>query len=281
MAPQYRCGTWGGRASSRAARGLVSDTKESMSNTLAGKSALITGGSRGIGSATALSLAQAGATRIVLHYNSFREGAEETAARVRETGAEVSLLQADLGSMEGVRSLTSQIKDQEFDILINNAGHLVQRAKLLEATEEIYDQIMNLNVKSMWFVTQAVAPGMIAKKSGAIVNLSSIAARHGGGPGATLYASAKAAVSAFTKGWAKELAPHGIRVNAVSPGTVDNYFHEKHSTQEMLKAMTAATAVGRLGTNEEIADVIRFLCSEDSRYIHGQTLEVNGGMYMI
>ena len=89
---------------------------------------------------------------------------------------------------------------------------------------------MNLNAKSMWFITQAVVPPMIEKKSGVIVNVSSIAARNGGGPGATIYSAAKAAVSSFTKGWAKELAPHGIRVNGVSPGTVDNYFHEKHST---------------------------------------------------
>jgi NAD(P)-dependent dehydrogenase (short-subunit alcohol dehydrogenase family) len=252
-----------------------------MSRKLEGKSALITGASRGIGAATAVALAQAGAVNIVLHYNSYREGAEETAERVRSAGATVSLLQADLGTMEGVRMLVDQIQGQSFDILVNNAGHLVQRAKLTEVTEETYEQVMNLNVKSLLFITQAVVPAMIARKSGAIINVGSIAARNGGGPGATLYAAAKGTVSTLTKGWAKELAPHGIRVNAVSPGTIDNYFHEKHSTPEMLKAMLAATPAGRLGTNEEVADVILFLCSDGSRYIHGQTIEVNGGMYMI
>jgi 3-oxoacyl-[acyl-carrier protein] reductase len=252
-----------------------------VSTQLSGKSALITGASRGIGSATAIGLAQAGAERIVLHFNSYAEGAEETAAQARSLGADVTVLQADLGTMQGTHDLIARVKGQEFDILVNNAGHLVQRAKLLEATEEIYDTVMNLNVKSMWFLTQAVVPAMIAKKSGVIVNVSSIAARNGGGPGATMYSAAKAAVSTFTKGWAKELAPHGIRVNAVSPGTVDNYFHEKHSNRQILDNVIAQTPAGRLATNEDVSDVIVFLCSEGSRYVHGQTIEINGGMFMV
>jgi len=122
---------------------------------------------------------------------------------------------------------------------------------------------------------------MIERRSGAIVNVSSIAARNGGGPGATIYAASKAAVSAITKGLAKELAPAGIRVNAVSPGTVDNYFHEKYSSREILNNVVAATPAGTLGTNEEVADVIQFLCTTPGRYIHGQTIEINGGMYMV
>jgi NAD(P)-dependent dehydrogenase (short-subunit alcohol dehydrogenase family) len=252
-----------------------------MSKQLTGKSALITGASRGIGAATALALAQAGADNIVLHYNSFKEGAEEIAASIRDTGAQVTLLQADLGHLDGIHNLIAQVKEQSFDILINNAGHLVQRAKLLDSNEELYDLVMNLNVKSMWFLTQAVVPSMIQKKAGVIVNVGSIAARNGGGPGATIYAAAKAAVATFTKGWAKELAPHGIRVNAVSPGTVDNYFHEKHSNRQILDSVIAATPAGRLAANEDISDVILFLCSEGGRYIHGQTIEINGGMFMI
>lgn len=252
-----------------------------MATELTGMSALITGASRGIGAATALTLARAGVQRIAMHYNSYREGAEQTAAQVRDAGAEVSLHQAELAGMDGTKSLIDQLKGQSFDLLINNAGHLVKRAKLLEATEETYDEVMNLNVKSLWFLTQALAPAMIEKKRGVIVNVSSIAARNGGGPGATIYSAAKAAVSTFTKGWAKELAPHGIRVNAVSPGTVDNYFHEKHSSPQMLQGMLAQTPAGRLGTNEEVADVILFLCSDASRYIYGQTIEINGGMYMV
>jgi 3-oxoacyl-[acyl-carrier protein] reductase len=252
-----------------------------VSTQLNGSSALITGASRGIGAATAIGLAHAGAKNITLHYNSFKEGAEATAEKVRSLGVDVSIIQADLGTMQGIRDLIAYIEGREFDILVNNAGHLVQRAKLLESTEDVYDTVMNLNVKSMWFLTQAVVPAMIAKKSGVIVNLGSIAARNGGGPGATMYSAAKAAVATFTKGWAKELAPHGIRVNAVSPGTVDNYFHEKHSNRQILDNVIAQTPAGRLATNEDVSDVIVFLCSEGSRYVHGQTIEINGGMFMV
>jgi NAD(P)-dependent dehydrogenase (short-subunit alcohol dehydrogenase family) len=252
-----------------------------MSTQLEGKSVLVTGASRGIGAAAAVGLAQAGAMEVVLHYNAYQAGAEETAERVRAAGAKVNLVQADLGHIEGIHKLIDEVKSHAFDILINNAGHLVKRAKLLESTEDIYDSVMNLNVKSMWFITRAVVSSMIEKKSGVIVNVGSIAARNGGGPGATMYAAAKAAVATFTKGWAKELAPHGIRVNAVSPGTVDNYFHEKHSNRQILDSVIAATPAGRLATNEDVSDVILFLCSDASRYVHGQTIEVNGGMYMI
>ena len=167
------------------------------------------------------------------------------------------------------------------DVLVNNAGSLVERARLREASEDLFERVMTLNVKSVWMLTQALAPGMIARGSGFVVNVSSIAARNGGGPGATIYAAAKAAVSSMTKGLAKELAPHGIRVNAVSPGTVDNDFHARFSTREMLDRMVAMTPAGRLGTNEEIADTILFLCSDAARFIYGQTIEINGGMLMV
>ena len=252
-----------------------------MSTQLSGKSALVTGASRGIGAAAAIALAEAGANEVVLHYNAYQEGAEKTAESVRAAGAKVTLIQSDLSQDDGTQRLLDQLENRKIDILINNAGHLVKRAKLTESSEDLYDAVMSLNVKSMWFITQAIVPSMIDKKSGVIVNVGSIAARNGGGPGATMYAAAKAAVATFTKGWAKELAPHGIRVNAVSPGTVDNYFHEKHSNRQILDSVVAATPAGRLATNEDISDVILFLCSDASRYVHGQTIEVNGGMYMI
>jgi 3-oxoacyl-[acyl-carrier protein] reductase len=245
-----------------------------------GKTALVTGASRGIGAATALALARNGVRRIQLQYNSNAEGAEQTVRAIRDLGAEATAIQADFGRMDGVHTFLKQF-DPDVDILINNAGHLVQRAKLTEASEDLYDQVMNLNVKSAWMIAQAVAPHMIEHASGVIIFLSSIAARNGGGPGATLYSASKAAVACMTKGIAKELAPKGIRVNAVSPGTVDNYFHEKYSTRAILDNMLAQTPAGKLGTNEEVADTILFLCSEASRYIYGQTIEINGGMYMV
>jgi 3-oxoacyl-[acyl-carrier protein] reductase len=251
---------------------------------LTGKTALITGASRGIGAATAVTLARNGVSRFLLHYNSYPEGMEKTLAAVRKEGAQAEALQANLGQTAGIHGFIQAFKQSGFgspDILVNNAGSLVKRARLLEFTDELFDLVMNLNVKSAWFIAQAVAPGMLERGSGVIVNLSSIAARNGGGIGATIYAAAKASVATITKGLAKELAPKGIRVNAVSPGTVDNDFHAQFSTRQLLDTMLASTPAGSLGTNEEVADLILFLCSHASRYIHGQTIEINGGMFMI
>ncbi len=235
-----------------------------------------------IGAASALGFARANAGKVIIHYNSFPEGAEEIANQVRAAGAEAQTIQADLSTEAGIYSLISQLgSSPEIDILVNNAGALIKRSGIVDYPEPLYDGIMNLNVKSLWFVTKACVPHMIAKKEGVIVNVSSIAARNGGGPGATIYAAAKAAVSAITKGLSKELAPKGIRVNAISPGTVDNHFHEVFSTREVLDSVVKMTPAGRLGTNEEMADSVLFLSSPAAAYIHGQTIEINGGGYMI
>jgi len=250
---------------------------------LSGKTALVTGASRGIGAATAVALAEQGARRVVLHYNSYKAGVDGVISSVKNAGAEADAIQADLGSDAGIQAFLGALKANgtSVDILVNNAGSLVQRAKLSEFTPELFDRVMALNVKSAWFIAQAVAPHMIERGNGTIVNVSSIAARNGGGIGATIYAAAKAAIAAVTKGLAKELAPHGIRVNAVSPGTVDNNFHNQFSTRKMLDSVVTATPAGTLGTNEEVADAILFLCSHGARYIHGQTIEINGGMFMV
>lgn len=247
-----------------------------------GKTALITGASRGIGEATASALAACGVRNFILHYNSYQQGIDEL---VKKLGSSVSCktLRADLSTNVGIEEFIAEIGklNAPVDFLINNAGFLVQRAKLAESTPELYDRVMNLNAKSAWFISQAVVPGMIERGGGVIVNLSSIAARNGGGVGAAMYAASKATVACFTKGLSRELASKGIRINAVSPGTVDNHFHEVFSTQQMLDSMLANTPAGTLGTNEEVADVIVFLCSHAARYIHGQTIEINGGMYMV
>jgi 3-oxoacyl-[acyl-carrier protein] reductase len=250
---------------------------------LQGKTAFITGASRGIGYAAALAFGRAGIRRFILHYNSHAEGIQTLSAALKAGGAEVHVLQANLALQEGTDELVRDYRSLAIpaDILVNNAGALLQRAKLSEITAGLYDAVMNLNTRSMLFLTQAVAPGMAEKQWGRIVNLSSIAARNGGGIGASVYAASKAAVACLTKGMAKELAPQGIRVNAVSPGTVDNYFHEKYSTRQMLDNIITQTPAGRLGDNEEVADTILFLCSDAARYIYGQTIEINGGMYMV
>jgi NAD(P)-dependent dehydrogenase (short-subunit alcohol dehydrogenase family) len=246
------------------------------------KTALVTGASRGIGEATVIALAEAGVRKLILHYNSHRRGIDEL-ARTLGDAVSCQLIQADLSQDSGIESFLADFRklNAPVDILVNNAGFLVERAKLAESTPELWDRVMNLNAKSAWFITQAVVPGMIERDGGVVVNLSSIAARNGGGIGAAMYAASKASVACFTKGLARELAPKGIRVNAVSPGTVDNHFHQVFSTKQMLDNMLASTPAGALGTNEEVADVIVFLCSDAARYIHGQTIEINGGMYMV
>ena len=251
-----------------------------MEQQLKGKSALVTGASRGIGAATAIALARAGAGPITIQYNSYRHGAERTVEAIAALGAKASAIQADFSRMEGIGVFLREV-DFKVDILVNNAGDLIKRARLAEVTPDLYDQVMALNTKSAFFITQAVVPYMIERKSGVVVFVSSIAARNGGGIGAAVYAAAKSAVLCLTRGLARELGPHGIRVNGVSPGTVDNYFHEKHNTPAILENMRTQTVCGRLGTNEEVADGIVFLCSHESRYIYGQTIEINGDMYMM
>jgi len=163
---------------------------------------------------------------------------------------------------------------------VNNAGSLIKRTPILQLTEELWDEVMNLNLTTAFFLIQAVLPGMVEKKRGAIVNVGSVAGRNGGGMGASAYSTAKAAISSLTRSVAKEFSPHGIRVNCVSPGTIDTNYHRTFSTQAMLDSVAAATPMGRLGTPGEVAEVILFLCSCRSNFVQGQTIEVNGGFLM-
>ena len=166
------------------------------------------------------------------------------------------------------------------DILVNNAGSLIRRLGIREVTEDQLDEVLALNLKSAVLASQAVVPSMIARRRGAIVNVVSIAGHNGGGPGAGAYAAAKAALTAYTKSMAKELAPHNVRVNAVSPGVIDTPFHEMFSTPEMMQNFVKAIPLGRVGTSEECATVIAFLASDAASYIVGETIEVNGGQLM-
>jgi 3-oxoacyl-[acyl-carrier protein] reductase len=245
-------------------------------NEFAGLTALVTGASNGIGADTAVALGQCGA-RVLVHYNRAADQARSVLARAGGNG---DILQADLSRRDGVHALIDNIRGQRIDILINNAGSLVKRTRVLDFTEELWEEVMMLNLTSAFFLAQAVLPGMVERKRGVIVNVSSVAAKNGGGLGALAYATAKAAISTMTKGLAKEFASQGVRCNTVSPGTIDTNYHRTFSTEPMLKAVADATPLGRLGTSQEVADVILFLCSDESAFIHGQSLEVNGGFLM-
>lgn len=242
------------------------------------RTALITGASKGIGAATALLFGKEGA-HTILHYSSDIAGAEDTKARVIDLGGSVELIRADLSTHAGVEALASQVSGRDIDVLINNAGSLLGRHKLPDMPAEHWEKTVMLNLSSLFYITQAVVPHMISMKSGYIVNVGSVAGRNGGGPGAFAYATCKGAVSALTKGMSKELAPSGIRVNCVSPGVIETHFHEVFSTPQMLDTFRANVPSGKLGTSEETADVIYYLCSDKAAYIHGQTIEVNGGLY--
>jgi NAD(P)-dependent dehydrogenase (short-subunit alcohol dehydrogenase family) len=244
---------------------------------LKGRTALITGASSGIGAATAEVFTNLGA-KVAIGYWRNRKGAEEVAAK---TGAVA--IQADVRKDPGVRAMIDATVSRlgPIDILVNNAGSLVERIKIRELTMEKWDDIFDLNLKSAVLCSQAVVPSMVERKKGAIVNIVSIAGRNGGGPGAVPYASAKGGLITFTKGLARELAPLGIRVNAVSPGVIDTPFHEVFSTPEMIRNFVTAIPMGRIGTAMECATAIAFLASDAASYIAGETLEVNGGQLML
>lgn len=249
---------------------------------LSGKVALVTGASSGIGAATAILLAEMGA-RVAIGFNGNREGAETVLRQITKAGGEAILCQADLSRSEEAVSLVHQAVSQlaPIDILINNAGSLVERLPIRTLTAERWDHVMNLNLRSAVLCSQAVAPSMIERGKGAIVNIGSIAGRNGGGAGAGPYAVAKGGLMVFTKSLAKELAPHGIRVNCVSPGVIDTPFHEVFSTPEMMTNFVKAIPLGRVGTPVECANVIAFLASDAASYIVGETIEVNGGQLMV
>jgi 3-oxoacyl-[acyl-carrier protein] reductase len=248
---------------------------------LTGSVALVSGASSGIGAATAVTLADLGA-RVALGYHRNRAGAEATRDRIIAAGGQAVALEADVRRADHVASLVRDTVEQlgPIDILVNNAGSLIGRAGILEESEAHLDEVFALNFKSAVLASQAVAASMIERRRGAIVNVVSIAGHTGGGPGAGAYAAAKAALTSHTKSLAKELAPHGIRVNAVAPGVIDTPFHEVFSTPEMIKTFVAAIPLGRVGTSEECATVIAFLASPAASYILGETIEINGGQLM-
>ncbi len=246
------------------------------------KAVLITGASTGIGAALAREFARHGAW-VGLHFNASEGPAKALAAEIEAAGGRVVLIRSDMSTGDGARQAVAQAVAAfgRLDGLINNAGGMVRRVAYEKATETDYDEIMDLNARSVLVASGAAIPHLKAAGGGFIINTTSIAARNGAGGGAGLYGSAKSFVSNVTRGMAKELIPFGIRVNAVSPGVIATPFHERYSTEAQMAAMVATIPQGRAGVAEDCVGAYLFLASAAlSGYIIGQVIEVNGGQLM-
>ena len=245
-----------------------------------GKAILITGASTGIGAGCAQAFGARGAT-VAVHYNSSKDAADAVVKAVKASGGDAFVVQGDLRTSAQCAKVVAEAASRmgRIDVLINNAGALVQRQAITELTDALLDDIIDLNVRSMMMCTKFAVPHMAAGTS--IINLTSIAASSGGGPGAAMYAGSKAFVTTATKGLAKELVGKGIRINAVSPGVITTPFHDKFSTPEQLEAMRKTIPMARLGSVDECVGAFLYLASEQlSSYVTGQVIEVNGGQYM-
>jgi 3-oxoacyl-[acyl-carrier protein] reductase len=246
------------------------------------KVVLVTGASSGIGAATALLFGRCGA-HVALGFHRNKVGVEATRDEIREFGGKACSVKADVQNTEDIGSMVDEVASLlgPVDILVNNAGSLIERATLMTQSVASWDSVMQLNLRSVFLLSQIVGISMIGRGKGAIVNISSIAARNGGGPGSGAYSAAKAGVITLTKSLAKELAPHGIRVNCVNPGVIDTPFHEVFSTPESMKNFAKMIPLGRVGMPIECAKVIVFLASDAASYVVGESIEVNGGQLML
>jgi len=242
---------------------------------LAGQSAIITGAGRDIGLAVAMKLASEGAS-VAINYFSSNAGADEAVAKITAQGGKAFAQQGDLTKQDDVDALVSRAISEfgGINVLVNNAGGLVERKKIAEMPIDLWETVMDLNLTSTFRMTKACLAHM---KSGAIVNLASQAARDGGGPGAVAYATSKGAVMTMTRGLAKELGPD-IRVNALCPGMIDTDFHNIHTPDAGRRGYEAAAPLKRQGTIEDTANLALFLACDDSAFITGANIDINGGM---
>ncbi|BFT73109.1 MULTISPECIES: 3-oxoacyl-[acyl-carrier-protein] reductase [Paenibacillus] len=245
---------------------------------LTGKVALVTGASRGIGRAIALHLAEHGAD-VAVNYAGSEAAAEEVVAAIEAMGRKAIKLRADVSSYQESEELVKQTIEKfgKIDILVNNAG-ITRDNLIMRMKEEEFDQVIATNLKGVFNCVKAVTRPMMKQRFGRIINISSVVGVLGN-PGQANYVAAKAGVIGLTKATAKELSTRGITVNAVAPGFIETDMTDKLSA-EMREQMLKQIPLERLGQPEEIAKVVRFLASDDASYMTGQTLHVDGGMYM-
>ena len=245
---------------------------------LAGKVALVTGGSRGIGQGIAVELARAGAA-VAFTYNTSAAGAEETRKRIAEAGGRALALACDVSSAEAVDALVAQVLRElgSLDVLVNNAG-ITRDQLILRMKPDDFDAVIATNLTSVFRLSKGCLKRMMKERRGRIVSLTSIVGLTGN-PGQANYAAAKAGILGFTKSLAKEIASRGVTVNAVAPGFIDTDM-TRALNDEQRSALTAQVPMARLGTVDDIAAAVLFLCGPGASYITGETLHVNGGMYM-
>ncbi|MBB4100363.1 SDR family NAD(P)-dependent oxidoreductase [Sphingomonas kyeonggiensis] len=242
------------------------------------KVAIVTGGGRDIGKSVSLQLAAEGA-KVAVNYRSDAEAAKATVAEIEAAGGTAILVQADVTKPAEVARLVAETTaafGERVDVLVNVAGGMVARKTLADMDEAFFDHVMELNLKSTFLVTKAVLPHL--GEGSAIVNLSSLAGRDGGGPGASIYATAKGALMTFTRSMAKELGPQGIRVNALCPGLIGTSFHDTFSKPEGRKAVAGNTPLRREGHPDEVASAVVFLASNDAAFLTGVNMDINGGL---
>lgn len=246
---------------------------------LKGKVAVVTGGARDIGRAVSVKLATEGA-KVCLNYFDSESEAQETLDMIRKAGGEAIAVKGDMTKGDEVKALFAECRKafgDRLDVLVNVVGGIVGRKKITEQDEAWYDCLMDVNMRSVFLNTREAVPMMT--EGGSIINFSSLAARDGGGNGASMYATAKGAVMTFTRSMAKELGPQGIRCNALCPGTIATSFHDRFNTPENRERMKASYALRREGTAEEVADLVCYLASEKSSYLTGTNIDINGGCF--
>lgn len=242
---------------------------------------LVTGAGQGLGQAIALELMAAGAD-LAIHYFASESGALEVKAKGSERETKVEIFRADLTIEREASDLVSRAVEflGGLDVLINNTGDIIGRRALDQIDAAFWEKTFAVNVSSMALVTKAAVPWLAKNKHSSIVNLASLAGRKGGHPGSLAYSAAKGAVLTWTRALATELAPKGIRVNALAPGLVlGTRFHATHSTEESIRQSIQGIPLGRAGTPEDIARAVRFFASEYDGFITGATLDINGGVY--
>lgn len=250
---------------------------------LQGKTALVTGASTGIGAAVAVAFAARGMS-VAVHYNQSGGPAQAVVDTIVKAGGDAFALQGDVRDSADIARVVRETHSRlgGIDVLVNNAGSLVKRVPIAEFEDALFDEVLHINARSVLAFCRHVVPIMRKQgRGGSIINVSSVAARNGGGPGAYLYAGSKGFVSTATHGLAKELVGDRIRVNAVAPGVIQTPFQDRFSTPAILEGFKAGIPMGRIGDPDDCVGAFLYLASEQlSGYVTGQILEVNGGQYM-